>query len=461
MHKKIGTALTLGISVAMLMLAPVAAYAQSGIIWAPGTEGYEREQQRLAEEAAKAEAEAIRQSELFQEGSVKADDILGLVPEVHAQMIKSDGNLTDGFTTNMDFFAAPEGALYGLKVRMGNGIGDVYYRVYTAEHGWSNWAMNEMLTPYGGDGAKVTAIQMRMTGYTHNLYDLYYRVKLNDGTVLDWAHDGQTSGAMGTGLYITEIQMKLWKHGLPYFEGTQNHMAAANYEGVVTGADGIVRYSTFDGQPYTGWAYNDRDKYYFVNSQAVTGWQYIDGYKYYFDAMGKVVTDLEPVIGNPGDFIIKLNKDMKTLTIYTKDGDNGYIIPYKVFLVTIGPDTPIGTFKTYAKYRWKFMHDNIYCQYLCRFKDGFLLHSVIYMDQPDSYHMDAGSYNYLGKIYSDGCVRMRSGDAAWIYNNCPTGTQITIYNDEWVTGPFDRPAIEQAIPMTQNYDPTDPAITGA
>ena len=101
MHKKIGTVLTLGISVAMLMLAPVAAYAQSGIIWAPGTEGYEREQQRLAEEAAKAEAEAIRQSELFQEGSVKADDILGLVPEVHAQMIKSDGNLTDGFTTNM------------------------------------------------------------------------------------------------------------------------------------------------------------------------------------------------------------------------------------------------------------------------------------------------------------------------------------------------------------------------
>ena len=51
-----------------------------------------------------------------------------------------------------------------------------------------------------------------------------------------------------------------------------------------------------------------------------------------------------------------------------------------------------------------------------------------------------------------------AGDAAWLFNNCATGTEITIYNDEWVMGPLDRPAIEWAIPMNQNYDPTDPAI---
>ena len=103
MHKRIRSAVTACLTAAMMALAPMTALA-SNIIWAPGTDGYEREQQRAAEEAAQAEAEAIRQSELYQEGSVKADDILGLVPEVHAQMIKSDGNLTDGFTTNMDFF---------------------------------------------------------------------------------------------------------------------------------------------------------------------------------------------------------------------------------------------------------------------------------------------------------------------------------------------------------------------
>ena len=149
---------------------------------------------------------------------------------------------------------------------------------------------------------------------------------------------------------------------------------------------------------------------------------------------------------------------MKTMTIYAKDGNNGYIMPVKVILNTIGPDTPIGTFKTYEKYRWKFMHDNIYCQFCARFYQGFLMHSLIYMDSPDSYHFEAGSYNYHGKRRSDGCVRLTAGDAAWLYNNCPTGTTITIYDDEWVMGPLDRPAIEWAIPMDQNYDPTDPAI---
>lgn len=104
------------------------------------------------------------------------------------------------------------------------------------------------------------------------------------------------------------------------------------------------------------------------------------------------------------------------------------------------------------------MHDNIYCQYLARFYNGFLLHSAIYEDKADAHHFNAGTYNYMGKIQSDGCVRMVAGDAAWIYDNCKIGTQIKIYNDAWVMGPFDRPAIEQAIPMDQDYDPTDPAV---
>ena len=149
---------------------------------------------------------------------------------------------------------------------------------------------------------------------------------------------------------------------------------------------------------------------------------------------------------------------MKTMTVYAKDGDNGYIMPVKVILNTIGPDTPVGTFKTYEKYRWKFMHDDIYCQYLLRFKNGFILHSIIYQPQPTSYNLVASTYNYLGKNQSDGCVRMTSGDAAWVYTNCGVGTQITIYNDEWTPGPFDRPAIQKGIPFNQNYDPTDPVI---
>ena len=395
-------------------------------------------------------------------GRVAPDPVLGQTFMLHGQMLTADGQLTTGFTTDTGVFSSPQDGFCGLKIRMDVGIGDVFYRVYTDQHGWSQWAMNEMITPYGGDGAKVTAIQIRTTGYIRNLYNIYYRAVLNDGTVLDWAHDGQTAGTIGTGRYIQSLEMKLWQNGLKFYEPTRQHMVAAHYEGIAYDpATGLALYSAASGQPYTGWAYDtDGNKYYFVNSQRVNGWQYIDGYKYFFDNNGVVVRDLEPIMGKTGDYKLKLNKEMKTLTVYTRDGENGYIIPYKVFLTTVGDATPLGTYNTYVKYRWKFMHDNIYCQYLARFYNGYLMHSLIYEDVPDSYHFEAGSYNYHGKRRSDGCVRLTAADAAWLYNNCPTGTSITIYEDYWVMGPLDRPAIEWAIPMNQNYDPTDPAITG-
>lgn len=391
--------------------------------------------------------------------NVTTDPIMGQVPFLHVQLLQSSGNLTEGFTTNMGAFNSPDDGFTGLKLRFENSIGDIYYRVYTEQHGWSKWAMNEMITPYSGDGARVTAFQIRGNGHTRNLYDIYYRAVLNDGTVLGWAHDGQSAGTIGTGKYIQQVQVALWPKGTAFSQSTDGHFSAQNDESVYVGADGAYHYQTWNGAAYTGWAYDtDNNKYYFKDSNVVTGWQYIDGYKYYFDAQGRVVTDLEPIIGLQSNYIIKVNKTMKTMTVYAKDGDNGYIMPVKVILNTIGPDTPVGTFKTYEKYRWKFMHDDIYCQYLLRFKNGFILHSIIYQPQPTSYNLVASTYNYLGKNQSDGCVRMTSGDAAWVYTNCGVGTQITIYNDEWTPGPFDRPAIQKGIPFNQNYDPTDPVI---
>ena len=148
-------------------------------------------------------------------GSVKPDPVLGQMFETHGQLMQTNGMLSDGFTSNMDFFNSPTDGFSGLKLRINVGIGDIFYRVYTEEHGWTKWAMNDMITPLYGDNAKVTAVQIRAQGYTRNLYDIYYRVTLNDGTVLDWAHDGQTSGTIGTGRYIQSIQMKLWQKIIP------------------------------------------------------------------------------------------------------------------------------------------------------------------------------------------------------------------------------------------------------
>ena len=63
--------------------------------------------------------------------------------------------------------------------------------------------------------------------------------------------------------------------------------------------------------------------------------------------------------------------------------------------------------------------------------------------------------NYLGIAESAGCVRLLSGDAKWVYDNCALGTTVTIYNSP-KPGPYDRPAIEWVIPGDQHWDPTDP-----
>jgi len=456
LKSKVSAVLVCALVLSALAAIPVVAADTEAL--GPGYKGNQAiAERRIGETGAKS---AYNGQTTAGDGSVTADPILGLVPDVHVQMKTGDGNFTDGFTTNMGMFNSPMDGFCGLYCRLENGIGDVFYRVYTEEHGWTRWAMNEMNTDWFNDAAKVTAVQMRIKGYTKNLYDLYYKVVLNDGTVLDWAHDGQTAGTIGTGKYIQKMQVKLWKNGLSFFEPTLTHFKGADVEGIVFSVDGTVRYSTVSGVPYTGWAYDtDNNKYYFEENQCVKGWRVIDGLKYYFDESGKLVTDLEPVMGLTGKYIIKVNKDMKCMTIYTADENGNFTIPYKVFLCTIGSSTPIGEFKLYEPHRWKFMHDDIYVQYLIRYKNpGFCIHSIIYRPTEGSYNLIASTYNQLGKNYSDGCIRLLSGDAAWLYNNCGAGTKLIIYNDEWIMGPFDRPAIEMAIPETQRWDPTDPVV---
>ena len=57
-------------------------------------------------------------------------------------------------------------------------------------------------------------------------------------------------------------------------------------------------------------------------------------------------SDVESLLGSDGPYLIKINKELNCMTIYAQDGGNGYIIPVKSFLTSVGDDTPVGTFKT-------------------------------------------------------------------------------------------------------------------
>ncbi|MCD8082764.1 MAG: L,D-transpeptidase family protein [Clostridiales bacterium] len=364
-------------------------------------------------------------------------------PYVNSQQIEG---MTSGFS--------------GLSTFLEEIHGNVLYRTYSTANGWSGWALNGQQTANTISLVPVEAIQYRFAGPVGDEYDIYYSTILSDGTRTGWAKNGETAGTMGQGLYLTGYQLAFYKKGSDEAASldTTNALVSVHADGVQY-VDGVLQYIAGTGVGYTGWGWSGNDRYYFQDSLPLTGWQYIDGYKYYFAEDGKLVSDVESLLDGDGPYMIKVNKEMNCMTIYAQDGGNGYIIPVKSFLTSVGDDTPIGTFSTPEKYRWRLMIHDVYTQYATRLGSGlsFLIHSIIY-DAPNPYTVWASTYNNLGIARSAGCIRLASGDAKWVYDHCPLGTTIVVYNSS-TPGPFERPTIAYEIPFEQTWDPTDPNTT--
>lgn len=183
------------------------------------------------------------------------------------------------------------------------------------------------------------------------------------------------------------------------------------------------------------------------------GWRYVKGYKLYYDKNGKLVKDVSKIIGKQSSYVIKVNKKKNCVTVYAKDGKKGYIIPVKAFVCSTGKATPVTTARTPSKYRWRALVGNCYGQWSTRIKGRILFHSVMYKRTKNN-TLDVSAYNKLGKTASHGCVRMRAGDAKWIYDNCKRKTKVIIYNSS-NPGPLGKPKVEK-LPKWHKWDPTDP-----
>ena len=340
-----------------------------------------------------------------------------------------------------------------------NIFGNVLYRAYNSATGWTGWALNGQQTFFDGNAwHPVEAIQYRFAGPVNDQYDIYYSALLSDGTQTGWGKNGETVGTMNTGLYLTGFRLAYFAKNTASGLDTSNTLKSAHADGIQY-VDGQMRYIHGNGDSYTGWGWLGNDRYYFKDSVPVTGWQYIDGLKYYFGEDGKMWSDVESLLGSDGPYLIKINKEMNCMTIYAQDGGNGYIIPVKSFLTSVGDDTPVGTFKTPEKYRWRLMIHDVYTQYATRLGAGLpiLIHSIIY-DAANPMTVWASTYNNMGIARSAGCIRLVSGDAKWVYDHCVIGTTVQVYNSS-VAGPFERPTIAAEIPFEQTWDPSDPNVT--
>ena len=340
-----------------------------------------------------------------------------------------------------------------------NIFGNVLYRAYNSSTGWTGWALNGQQTFFDGNAwHPVEAIQYRFAGPVNDQYDIYYSALLSDGTQTGWGKNGETVGTMNTGLYLTGFRLAYFAKNTASGLDTSNTLKSAHADGIQY-VDGQMRYIHGNGDSYTGWGWLGNDRYYFKDSVPVTGWQYIDGLKYYFGEDGRMWSDVESLLGSDGPYLIKINKEMNCMTIYAQDGGNGYIIPVKSFLTSVGDDTPVGTFKTPEKYRWRLMIHDVYTQNATRLGAGLpiLIHSIIY-DAANPMTVWASTYNNMGIARSAGCIRLVSGDSKWVYDHCALGTTVQVYNSS-VAGPFERPTIAAEIPFEQTWDPSDPNVT--
>lgn len=160
-------------------------------------------------------------------------------------------------------------------------------------------------------------------------------------------------------------------------------------------------------------------------------------------------------------YLIRVNRAANCVTVYGIDESGFYSIPVKAMVCSTGKtvgDTPVGNGSITDKYTFHPMVDGTYGQYAVRFMSGgILFHSVPYYTQNKD-DLETEQFNLLGDVASLGCVRLCVRDSLWIYENCPEGTDVIVYDDAANPGPLGKPEMIK-IPINSQYagwDPTDP-----
>jgi hypothetical protein len=196
---------------------------------------------------------------------------------------------------------------------------------------------------------------------------------------------------------------------------------------------------------------------YYVNGRTYTGWKYVDSYRRYYKD-GVLLTDLDDVLGNTHNYVLKINRVACTVTAYAYNtSTKKYDIPAKVSVCTPGAaatPTTAGTFYISDQYRWKELMGPCWGQWCSRFNGGMLFHSVYYAVSGDNKTLSVSAYNNLGKVGSHGCCRVPASMAYWIYYHCGSGTKVVVY-DSSDPGPLGKPATIK-LPSWHTWDPTDP-----
>ncbi len=156
-------------------------------------------------------------------------------------------------------------------------------------------------------------------------------------------------------------------------------------------------------------------------------------------------------------YLLAVNRVTQTVTVYEKDEKGNYTVPKFSMICSTGQDTEIGEFHTSDQYEWRYLVGGVYGQYATRIDGPILFHSVPYFAQ-DKGKLEGEEYNKLGTAASLGCVRLQIKDCKWIYDECPSGTPVVIFDGEEYMDPLGNPGFDPIDLESPNagWDPTDP-----
>jgi uncharacterized protein YjdB/cell wall-associated NlpC family hydrolase len=113
---------------------------------------------------------------------------------------------------------------------------------------WQGWKSAGAVSGYEGQGKRIEAVRMRLSGDVAEYYDVYYRVSTLTGGWMPWTLDGEVAGTSGFFTGIDAVEVKLVRKDVD--SGLSTGSASLDYTGLRNRA--YVRYSGWQGYAGSG-----------------------------------------------------------------------------------------------------------------------------------------------------------------------------------------------------------------
>jgi uncharacterized protein YjdB/C1A family cysteine protease len=112
--------------------------------------------------------------------------------------------------------------LEGINIKLTNKdySGGICYTTHIQDYGWqgdlsdsSTWKKDGAMSGTTGEGKRLEAIKIKLTGDIANYYDVYYRVHAQNLGWMGWAKNGESAGTAGYGYRLEGIEIVLVPKG--------------------------------------------------------------------------------------------------------------------------------------------------------------------------------------------------------------------------------------------------------